>query len=77
MAHENQRFAPVKSVAVSGSESASAFWNPLAIANPDTDSEADGLRFRFIFEAVFHVLMAHTMWHENAAISQRVFNLER
>jgi hypothetical protein len=53
MMHENQRFAAVKSVAVSGSESASAFWNLLAVANPDTDtdSEADGLRFGFIFEA--------------------------
>jgi hypothetical protein len=38
---ENQGFAPVKSVAVSGSESASAFRNPLAIANPDTDSDSE------------------------------------
>jgi hypothetical protein len=53
MTRENQRCAPLKSVAVSGSESASAFLNRLTIARPDTDAEADGLIISSVFDKEF------------------------
>jgi hypothetical protein len=74
LTNENQRFAHVKSVAVSGSESASAFWNPLTNANTDSDSKADGLRFGFIFATVSHAICGASDDYEKATAGWGLIN---